>query len=222
MASKKYRVVIADDHPIVLEGVQSLLLADERFQVVGTTGNGHDVAGLVETQHPDVVVLDLSMPNADGTEIIDVLRRQFPNVRIVIHTVHTSPHQLHKCLLAGVSAYVVKGDPHTNLLTALVSVMDGHNFLSPSICKTLIDRYLLAMRSIPTHQHFAEHLSRRESDVLRHLAQGLTIKQIAKHLTIEPKTVNNNLGRLKKKLNLNNRSALIRYALTNQLIEQDA
>ena len=218
--SPKYRVLIADDHQIVLDGVRSLLESDKRFEVVADAANGHEVIAQVEAQQPDVVVLDLSMPDADGTAVIRTIKRRFPDISVVIQSVHKSPQILHDCLLAGVTGYVVKGDPNANLLTAISSVADGKCFLSPSACASLIDRYLQLARSMPTEQHFAESLTERERDILRYTAQGLTAKEIARRLDLSPKTVNNHLHRLKKKLNVDKKSALIRYAVENDLVEQ--
>ncbi len=218
----KCRVLIADDHPIVLEGVRSLLRTDPRFEVVGEACTGHEVMQQVKAQRPDIVVLDLSMPHTDSTEIITVLTGQFPQLRIVVHTIHTSPQKLHQCLAAGIKGYVIKGDQHTSLLTAMASVAEGEFYLSPRICGTLIERYLQAVRALPVEQHFMEGLTTRECGIMRHTAQGLTTKEIAKRLSLSPKTVDNHLYRLKKKLNLGKKSDLVRYAVEHGLIHQDA
>ena len=217
----KYRVLIADDHPIVLEGVRSLLASDDRFEIVGQASDGKDVVPLAEAQRPDVVLLDISMPHVKGTEIIAMLKRQLPDTRIVIHTVHNSPQTIHECLIAGVQGYVVKGDEDASPLTALLQVATGKYYLSPSIVETLVQRYLLATRSAPSDQHMWERLSTREREVIRLSAQGLTSKEVAKRLNLSPKTVDNHLDKLKKKLNVKSKSALIHYAIDNGLIERD-
>jgi DNA-binding NarL/FixJ family response regulator len=221
MTVPKHRVLIADDHPIVLEGLRSLLASDNRFQIVGKATDGNEVISQAEAQRPDLVLLDISMPHVDGTEIIAQLKRQLPQARIVIHTVHASLQKLHECLSAGVEGYVVKGDEHASPLAALTCVADGKYYLSPSISKTLVERYLLAVRAAPSDQHFWETLTPREREVIRLSAQGLTVKQVAKHLDLSPKTINNHLIRMKNKLNVSKTTALIRYALESGLIESD-
>jgi DNA-binding NarL/FixJ family response regulator len=213
-----YRILIADDHPIVLEGIRSLLSSDGRLQVTGEASTGKDVIRLTTAQQPDVLVLDIAMPEGQGLEALAILKRRCPETKIVIHTVHTSPPYVHDCLVGGVKGYVVKGDVHANLLTAVLSVLDGKVYLSPSICRTVVERYLAAANLAPAQADW-ETLTPRERDILRLSAQGLRAKEIARRLELSPKTVENHRYRLMKKLKLPNAPALLSYALEHGLIE---
>lgn len=214
----QYRVLIADDHPIVLEGIRSLLSSDSRLKVIDEASTGKDVNRLTAAQQPEVLVLDITMPQGHGLDALTLLKRRCPETKIVIHTVHTSPHYIHDCLAGGVKGYVVKGDRHANLLTAVLSVLDGKMYLSPSICETVVNRYLSALPAMPTDGDWGS-LTPRERDILRLSAQGLRAKEIAQRLALSPKTVENHRYRLMKKLKLPNASALLSYALEQGLIE---
>ena len=171
--------------------------------------------------HPDAVILDMSMPNADGFEIIAALKKQVPQTRIVIYTVHTSPQIFHDCLAAGVDGYAVKDDEHANLITALIVVLAGKMYFSPSLCRPLAERYLAAVRAAPSEPSSWDSLTNREREVLRLTARGHTAKEMGKQLGLSPKTVRNHLDRVKQKLKVQNKSDLIRYALENELIRRD-
>lgn len=212
------RILIADDHPIVLEGIRSLLSSDKRLEVIGEASTGKAVLRLASAQQPDLLVLDITMPQGHGVDILTTLRRRCPETKIIIHTVHTSPAHVHDCLVGGVQGYVVKGDTHANLLTAVLSALEGKLYLSPSIGQTVVNRYLSAVNATPGEGHW-ENLSPRERDILRLSAQGLRAKEIAQRLELSPKTVENHRYRLMKKLQLRNPSDLFSYALAQGLVE---
>ncbi len=211
-----YRVLIADDHPIVLEGIRSLLTSDIRLQVIGEASNGQDAIRLTEAQRPDVIVLDIAMPGGYGLDALATLKRRFPGTMIVMHTVHTSPQYVHDCLVGGVKGYVVKGDLHANVLTAVLSVLEGKMYLSPSVSQTIVDRYLAAEQIAPGK---GEVLTPREREILRLSAQGLRAKEIARRLDLSAKTVQNHRYRVMKKLGLRNSSELLTYALEQGFVE---
>ena len=214
-----YRVLIADDHPIVLEGIRSLLNSDRRIQVIAEASNGQDAIQLTAAQRPDVIVLDIAMPGGYGLDALATLKRRFPETKVVMHTVHTSPQYVHDCLAGGVKGYVVKGDLHANVLTAVLSVLEGKVYLSPSIGQTVLSGYLAGTQDGPAAGD-GQVLTPRERDILRLSAQGLRAKEIARHLDLSAKTVQNHRYRVMKKLGLRNSSELLSYALEQGYLEQ--
>ena len=166
-----------------------------------------------------MLVLDIAMPEGYGLDALATLKRQSPKTKIVIHTVHTTPEYVHECLVGGVKRYVIKGDAHANLLTAVSSVLQGKTYLSPSICQTVVNRYLSAVQAAPTSEDW-ETLTPREREIIRWSTQGLRVKEIAKRLDLSPRTVENHRYRLLKKLNLPSTSALMSYAQEHGLIEE--
>ena len=211
-----YRVLIADDHPIVLEGIRSLLTSSNQVKVVAEVKNAQEAIQATAAQRPDVIVLDIAMPGGHGLDALTTLKHRFPDAKVVMHTVHTSPQYVHDCLAGGVKGYVVKGDTHANILTAIHSVLDGKVYLSPSIAETVVDGYLAAAQTAFGDGH---PLTPREREILRLSAQGLRAKEIARRLELSAKTVENHRYRLMKKLRLRNRSELYTYALEHGFVE---
>ena len=215
-----YRVLIADDHPVVLEGIRTLLSSDTSLEVIGEASTGKEVLRLVEIHRPDVLVLDIGMPEGRGVDVLETFRRTLPEMKIVIHTVHTSARYVHDCIIGGVRGYVAKGDKHADLLKAVLSVLDGKLYLGPSIGQTVVNGYLAAASARLTGDPPRENLTPRECDIIRLSARGLRAKEIAGRLSLSIKTVQNHRYRVMKKLGLRNTSALINYALENGLVEQ--
>ena len=215
----KWRVLIADDHPIVLAGLRATLQADGQLQVVGELTDGRTVLERINALRPQVLVLDISMPHVDGIELVSLVKQQYPDTRIVIHSVHQSLQKVHDCLERGAEAYVVKGDLYADMLTAVRSVLDGHYYLSPSISRALVERYLAQTHTRPVADNSVETLTPRERDIIRLTAQGLPSREIAKRLGLKPKTVDNCRYRLRQKLALPSASALVSYAVEYGLVD---
>ena len=214
-----YRVLVADDHPVVLGGIHALLGSDTRLEVIAEASTGKEVLHLAEIHRPDVLVLDISMPQGRGVDVLETLRRTLPDMKIVIHTVHISARYVHDCITGGIRGYVAKGDKHADLLKAVLSVLEGKLYLSPSIGQTVVNGYLAAASAGLTGEQPRENLTPRECDIIRFSAQGLRAKEIASRLALSPKTVQNHRYRVMKKLGLHTTSALINYALETGLVE---
>jgi len=218
MARKaQYRIVIVDDHAIFRAGIKALLESEKDIDVVGEAEDGLSAMQAVNSLKPDLVLCDLSMPKTNGTDGIRQIRRRFPDIAIVVLTVHRAEEYIRAALAAGANGYVLKDDTEHELLTAMHQVLNKKVYLSPSICTNIISGYLSDKKEhAPTPSW--ENLSPREQQVLKLIAEGQRNKEIAEYLSISPKTVEKHRGNLMRKLNLHDVSSLTTYAIKNGLV----
>jgi len=213
----KIRVLIADDHAVLRTGLRMLLDAQSDMHVVGEAADGAEAVNRAAELHPDVVLLDLSMPGPPGTAVIERLVRLSPSPRVLVMTMHDDPAYLGAALHAGASGYVVKKAADVELLTAIRVVHRGGTFVN----LTRPGEEGAADQSHPpraTAPRPAVPLSRREVDVLRLLAQGHTNQEAARQLTLSVKTVETHRKRLTDKLGLKSRAELYRFAVEARLL----
>lgn len=209
-ADTKIRVLLADDHKVLRSGLRALLNMEPDLEVVGEASNGREAVKLTETLRPDVVVMDISMPEVDGlTAASEILDLGLP-AKVVMLTVHADEDYLFQTLKAGASGYVHKSSADRELIDAIRTAYRGDVFLYPSAIKRLLGEYL---RGGTKHADEKEPLTNREREVLKLTAEGFTNNEIAEQLVISPKTVDTYRQRIMEKLDLHHRSELIRYAL---------
>ena len=214
---KKIRIVLAEDHTILREGLRALLSANPKFQIVGEAADGREAVRSVEKLGPDLVMMDLSMPRMTGMDAIREIKRRYPETKIIALTVHKTEEYLRTTLQAGANAYVLKDATHDELLLAIENVLEGKTFLSPGVSEKVIEGYLAEKGSrVPTS--VSELLSQREREVLKLIAEGYKNKEIAGDLCISLKTVEKHRANLMKKLDLHNAAALTAYAIEQGLI----
>lgn len=217
---KKIRVVIAEDHRIVREGIRLILAASPDIEVVGEAATGRETVALARQLEPDVVVMDITMPDLDGLEATSLIRAHLPKVEVVGLTVHESDEYFFRMLKAGASGYVLKGAASGDLLAAVAAAARGETFLYPSVAKKLVADYLNRVGAGEERDTYSS-LSPREREVVVLIAEGLTNKEIADRLNISPSTVQTHTGRVMEKLNLHKRGEIIKYALRRGLIDMD-
>lgn len=217
---KKIRVVIAEDHRIVREGIRLILAASPDIEVVGEAANGREAVVLARELQPDVVVMDITMPDMDGLEATRLIRDHLPQVEVVGLTVHESDEYFFQMLKAGASGYVLKGAASGDLLTAVAAASRGETFLYPLVAKKLVADYLSRVRAGEEQDSYGG-LTPREREVVVLIAEGLTNKEIAERLGISPSTVQTHAGRVMEKLKLQKRGEIIKYALRRGLIDMD-
>jgi DNA-binding NarL/FixJ family response regulator len=184
------------------------------IQVVGVAGNGRDVLALVESHHPDVVVMDISMPALNGIETARLLLRDNPRLKIILLTMHTTPDYVLEAFRAGVSGYVLKQSSPQELETAIRQVLQGNSYISP-----LVTREALVMVSTPGEIAPTAPLTLRQREVLQLAAEGYTAKEIASFLNVSPKTVDFHKNRIMRRLGVHSTTELARYAVKNGYIE---
>jgi DNA-binding NarL/FixJ family response regulator len=214
---KRWRVLIAEDHAILRDGLRALLTASADLEVVGEADNGREAISQIGTLKPDLVLMDLTMPGTNGIDAIREVKRRYPAVKVLTLTVHKTEEYIRAALQAGTSGYVLKEATHAELLIAIRSVMAGKTYLSPGVSERVISGYL---GGGPENEAAtsSESLTQREREVLKLVAEGMQNKQIASYLSISIKTVEKHRANLMKKLNLHNASALTSYAIENGLM----
>ncbi len=215
----KVRIVLADDHTILREGLRALLSADPNFEIIGEADDGREAVRCVEQQHPDLLLMDLSMPRMSGMDAISEIKKRYPKTKIIALTVHKTEEYLLSTLQAGVDGYVLKDATHNELVMAIQNVMAGKPYLSPGISENIIKGYLEGKEdSLPDSSW--QKLSQREREVLKLIAEGYKNKEIAEDLCISLKTVEKHRANLMKKLDLHNAAVLTVYAMEKGLVSR--
>lgn len=212
----KIRILIVDDHSVLRAGIRALLDVQPDFEVVGDAGDGQEALARVRELQPDVVLMDIGMPGIDGLAATRAIKDAFPEIRVLILTQHENKEYIIPSLKLGASGYVLKRADGDELLSAIRAVAAGDTFFDPRITGVLVDG---VRRDIQTPTDLLDTLTEREREVLVMLARGNTYQQVAEALFITPKTVDFHRGNVMRKLNLNSRSELIRYALQRGLID---
>lgn len=215
----KIKLLIADDHTVLRAGLRMLLDAQSDMQVMAEASDGSQVLGLLADVQPDILLLDLSMPGLGGLEALPLIRRQYPQVRVLILTMHDDESYLRQALREGASGYVLKRAADTELLSALRAVMRGEIYVHPSMTRHLLDDILPATLVEPATPW--DTLSERERDVLLRVARGHTSARIADQLSLSPKTVDTYRARGMEKLGLRSRAALVQFVLAHNLLSKD-
>jgi DNA-binding NarL/FixJ family response regulator len=215
---KKHRLVIAEDHTILREGLKALLLASRPdLEVVGEATDGREAVRCAEELSPDLMMLDLSMPRSNGLEALKEIKRVSPQTRVLVLTVHKTEDYVFTALQAGADGYVLKDSSSAELMLAVKSVLNGERYLSPAIASTVVSGYLGSKDGAPLRPSF-DDLSTREREVLKLIAEGYRTKEIGEYLCISPKTVEKHRANLMDRLNLRSVSALTAYAIEKGLV----
>lgn len=213
----KNKILIVDDHALMRNGLEAMLLSEPAFEVVGVAADGKSAIRAAVDLKPDIVLMDLTMPLTNGIEAITHMKRNDPNIKIVALTYHKEDKYIHATLQAGANAYVLKDDSRAELFAALANVLSGKSYLSPSIAGTVMAGYVAG--SSNTQQATSwELLTSREREVIKLIAEGKRTKEIASYLSLSPKTVEKHRTSMMKKLNLHNVSEVTVYAIQNGLI----
>jgi DNA-binding NarL/FixJ family response regulator len=219
MASK-YRIVIAEDHTILREGLRSLLSSSPDFEVVGEAEDGREAIRCVEKLKPDLILTDLSMPRMNGMEAIREIKRQSPKTKILVLTVHRTDEYILATLKAGADGYLLKDSTHTELVMAVKNVLSGKRYISPGISEKVIEGYVEGKKTLKPRTSW-ETLTQREREVLKLIAEGYRNKEIANDLCISVKTVEKHRANLMEKLNLHNVQALTAFAIEKGLVSRE-
>jgi DNA-binding NarL/FixJ family response regulator len=209
------RILIADDHAVVRAGVRALLRADPDLEVVGEAGDGVETLSLADSLHPDLVLLDITMPPENGIKTAERLKAAHPELVVLFLTMHEDESLLHEALRAGASGYVIKRAEEAEIIRAIHAVSRGDIYVHPAMTRALLHKPVATehRRGMP-----AIALTRRELDVLRLLAKGNTNRQIAGLLGLSMRTVENHRANLMGKLGLVSRVELVNFAEENKLL----
>ena len=212
---KPIRVLIADDHALVRGGIRALAEKIEGVNVVGEAGKGSEALELVNELKPDLMLLDLTMPDGGGFEVLGHLKKHFPEIRVIVLTVHEAGEYAIRALREGAAGFLPKSAASTELEQAIQTVISGEIYISPEMSKkTVID-----VGTGTTKRELLDTLSPRQREVLRLIAEGRTTKQIAAGLGISVKTVETHRAQLMERLGIHDVAGLVRYAIIVGLIE---
>jgi DNA-binding NarL/FixJ family response regulator len=214
---KRTRILIVDDHDLFRAGLRSLLEKVPEVEVVGEAGTGREAVKLIQAERPDVVLMDILMPELNGLDATARIAAQFPKVQVIILSMNSAEEYVVQALRAGAAGYLVKNVSLTELELAIKAVMRGEIFLSPAVSRTIIDKYL--ERTGANHSH--DRLTTRQREVLQLVAEGHKTKEIAKVLNISVKTVELHRAQLMKALEIHDIPGLVRYAIRIGLVSAD-
>ncbi len=214
----KIRVFLADDHLILREGIRSLLGKVPDIEVVGEAGDGGEAVTMVEQLVPDVVLMDITMPGMSGLEATRQIKQKYPQVKVLILTIHETDQYLSQMLQAGASGYVVKTTATSELISAIRAVHQGDVYLYPSITRMLVENYLQRVKGGEEKTSY-EGLTSREREILMHIAEDKKNKEIADLLGISVRTVQAHRTNLMDKLGAHDRTELVKYAINKGIID---
>jgi len=212
----KIRVFLTDDHTLFREGIKAILKDELSIEIVGEADNGRQAVALARQLHPDIVLMDIAMPDLGGFEATHRILRADPKTKVLILTMYEEEEVITRCLDAGASGYVLKDVPRAHLIHAIDVVNQGGQYLTSRALKKVVKQYVKGAKSPAATSY--ERLSDREREVLKLLADGLTLKEIAVRLVLSVKTVDSHKTNLMRKLDLHDRSELIKYAIQRKLI----
>lgn len=211
------RIMIADDHALVRDGLKHILGRASNLEIVGEAADNDGVMRLIRAEHADVLLLDLSMPGGNGIDLVRRVKRERPALRILILTMHAEQQYAVRAFKAGASGYLTKESAASELVDAIARVGSGHVYLSASMA----ENFALALASPQGEEAAHATLSDRELDVYRRIVAGESLTAIAAALTVSPKTVSTYKARILEKMRMSNDAALIRHAVKHQLFDEN-
>ena len=213
-------IMIVDDHPLFREGLKTIISRDQRYKIVGEAGTGQKALDKAQKVKPDLMMVDLSLPDMSGIQLTRQILEKLPQIKIIIVTMHSKVDYMAEAFQAGATGFVIKESAAEGLLKGIETVLKGDYFLDSAVSAQVVE----TLKKLPGKEtkindaHYAT-LTAREQEVLRLLAEGLTSKEIAKKLFISPKTVENHRANIMNKLDLHSTIELVRYAAKLGLID---
>jgi two-component system, NarL family, response regulator NreC len=212
-------IILSDDHTIVRQGLRVLLESEPDFRLVGEADDGLEAIRLVELLKPNILIVDLSMPNMNGLDVCRRIHKNVPDTKTIILSMHSNESYVQEALTNGASGYVLKKNDAMELLRAIREVTAGRRYLSPPLSDQAIEAYIKKKES--THGDAHKNITAREREILHLAAEGYIAKEIAERLTISPRTVEHHLANLMNRFNLHQTTDLIRYAKKQGLLPTD-
>jgi two-component system, NarL family, response regulator NreC len=210
------RILITDDHGVLRAALRALLKNEADMEVVGEAADGTEALRLAAELHPDVILLDMSMPGVSGMEVARELHQTLPDVRVLVLTVHEDEYMVREALQVGAAGYIIKRAFDTELINAIRSVANGDLYVHPALTRILVREHN-APAVLP---HTVSSLTRREMEVLQLIARGYTNAQVAEELSLSVRTVETHRSNLMDKLGLSNRVEIVRYAQEHGLLDK--
>jgi DNA-binding NarL/FixJ family response regulator len=213
----KKRIVIAEDHTILRQGLRALLKSNENLEVIGEAEDGLEAIRCVEKQNPDLLLLDLNMPRMDGISVIKEIKKRHPDTKIIVLTMHMQEEYILEAFRSGAQGYCLKASSHDELNMAINAVLSGKFYVSPEISGKVLEGFLEGQKNIKKRSSW-DVLTQREKEVLKLVGEGYQNKEIADYLFISVKTVEKHRANIMEKLDLHSASALTAYAIEKGLV----
>ena len=217
---KPFRIMIAEDHTIVRQGLARLLKDRQELEVVGQAVNGRDAVDRALELKPDVVIMDIAMPQMNGIEAAKRIRKKLPKTKIVILSMYSHEHYIHELFEAGVSGYLLKDSSGSDIINAIHAAMKDETYLSPSISKVLVDTYRSPRKSSSLAERYRQ-LSNREREVFQMIAEGHSTRKISEILCVSISTVKSHRIKIMEKLEANSSAKLVHYGVQLGLVDPD-
>jgi DNA-binding NarL/FixJ family response regulator len=219
--TKKRKIVIAEDHKILREGLKSLLGTTEDLEIVAEAADGLEAIRHVENHRPELLLLDISMPKMNGISVIRDLKSRLPETKILVLTIHESEDYILEAFHAGLNGYCLKDANYSELLTAIRSVLDGKTYLSPSISEKVLAGFLDDRKTLKSRSSW-DMLTQREREVIKLVGEGYKNKEISDYLCISVKTVEKHRSNIMRKLDVHTSSGLTAIAIEKGLVTRTA
>jgi len=214
---KSIKVILADDHSLVRAGIRSLILNIPGVEVIGEADNGRDAIKLIDELNPDLVLLDIAMPELNGLEVVARISKEFSDTKVIILSMHTNEEYVVQALRSGASGYLLKDAAPNELEIAVNAVMRGETYLSPAISKHVVDNYLKRISNVSPDKELSPdiftQLTSRQREILQLIAEGNSTKEIANKLNVSIKTVETHRMQLMDRIGIHDVAGLVRYAI---------
>ena len=212
--SQRFRIILADDHQMFRRGVKRIVQENEEFDVVGEASDGLQLLELIKQSPPNMVIVDVSMPNLRGLEATREIKMNYPEVKVIILTMHKDKEYLYHALSAGAEGYLLKEDADVELIAAIKTIRQGGAYISPLLAPQLTDIFLERQRSREGESRLpSEILTTREREIIKLIAEGKSSKDIAGLLYISSRTVHHHRANIMRKLNFKKTADLVKYAI---------
>ena len=215
---KQINLIIVDDHPMVRDGIAAMLRSDESINIVGEAANQNELLEILHQQQPDLLLLDINLPGASGIEICSDITTDFPDIKCIMLSMHIKEEFIFSALKAGTKGYIPKTAQKRELIDAIHAVAEGKEYFSPAISDIILKSYIRQARDKDESTRENE-LTKRETEILRHVALGKTNHEISEELYISTRTVESHKTHILQKLNLKNNVDLVHFAIRNGIIE---
>ncbi len=217
---EKIKIVLVDDHQMFRDGVKSVLSDEDNIEVIGEIGNGNDLYEVLKSIKPDVIITDISMPEISGIDIAKYVSENYPEIKILILSMHSSEEFITKALSAGANGYLPKDTSMNELLKAINTIYTGDNYFNKEISDTILKSIINKSKSAKENAK-NETLTKREKEIVNLVVDGLANKEIADKLFISVRTVDSHKNNIMQKLNLKSSVELVKYAIKNNLAKLD-
>ncbi len=211
----KIKIAIVDDHALIREGIKKLLELEEELEIVGLGGDGYEALEIIEATHPDIILLDINMPNLNGMDTLKEIKNKYPDTKVIMLTIHEDAEYLIETINIGAEGYVLKDADVSSLIKAIKKVKNGDLYIHPTLSGILVKEYKRKDKSMD--EVINTSLTKREYEVIRLISKGYNNKEIANELYISEKTVKNHVSNIFKKIKVTDRTQAALYAIKHNI-----